>query len=149
MNKKKKKKSSEGPKPLISKKTRKRFLKLLILTILGGGGYIFSNPNVIPDPQQREQVLNAKDYLLHLNDRAQASLVDALPQTQQITSHASQLSQNGVVLGDQEINVEEVIRQAAQSLENIPQNQLQRFKTDFCADVIQNAVNNATTSATP
>lgn len=146
MGKKKKKKSKEG-KSFFSKKRKRLLFRLTIIGLLAYAGYTLANPETIKDPKRRAQVESLQQTISETSNKAQEQVVDKLPQSQKLTGLASSLSKQGVVVGDQEIYVEDAIDQVGESLKDLPKSQVQRIKADFCADVIDIALREATASS--
>lgn len=146
MSKKKKKNSSES-KPFFSKKKKRLLIKLIIFSVLGTISYALYNPNIIKDPVNRQKVLDARETVSQLNQNGQQKLTELIPQAKKLTGEDGLLSQKGLVLGDKEIFIDDLVKDVTKSLETLPSTQLTNFKADFCADVINLAVKQATASA--
>jgi len=144
---KKKKKKKDGPKPLISKKLKRRVFRSLIIFVIASLGYMMYNPNVIQDEESRDKIINLRDKILSLTNSSQEKLVEVAPQAQKLSSVVTKIPV-GDVLGDQDVYVEDIVKQASTQLEKLPYDSFQRFRTDFCADLVYNATQSATTSNT-
>ena len=146
----KKKKSKDGPKPLIKRKHKRLFFRVLIAGTLALSAYTLFNPEIIKNQAAKEKVYGARQALVSISEQSQQQVEEKLPQIQQLTSIKERIPQE-IVLGDQDIVVEEAIKQVTQNIEHLPAKQLERFRTDFCADLIKQAINacEASQSATP
>jgi hypothetical protein len=139
--KKKKKKSTDG------KKKKKKFklgglIKLVIFVLIVGSGVAMWQPELVKDEKQREQVLVAREKLLGFTNQSETIMTEKAQVLGAFSSAKDRLPKE-VVIGDQEIYVDDVIQSFAAELETLPVEQFQRFKVSFCADLVASA------SATP
>lgn len=143
MSKKSKSKASDGPRPLISKKLKKRFIRFIFLGLLISSALAFYDPNLIPNPDLRQQVEGIKSEILTYTNES-LHLPSKLPESLALDQILDNLPQ-GSVLGEEEIEVENVFGIITQQLKTLPQKEAKKIKYDFCADLIFEA----TASATP
>lgn len=136
--KKKKKLKKKKFKPI-------KLVKLLLFLLVIGSGIALWKPDLIQDEQQRQQVLSMREYLVSQSQIGSQTLVDKA-QVLGAVSLAKDKLPKEIVVGNQEIYVDEALQQVASELEMLPAEQFKRFKANFCADLVASA--SATTSAT-
>lgn len=132
---KKKKKKKDGPKPFFSKKKKRQLIKLVIFALLASSGYVLAKPEVIKDEQKRQQVEQIKEKVLSATQQGQEEISKVLPKNNNF-SQITQKIPKGVVLGEEDIYVEDAVKQVSQYIQDLPEEQINRIKSEFCADLI-------------
>lgn len=145
MSKKNKKPVSDGPKPLISRRMRRRLIRLFLLAVIGSSAYAFYDPSIIPDPAIQNQVITARTKSAQVLAETTQVLPDSLPEQLNL-SKLSQYIPQGAVLGNQQIDVENLMSTITTQLKEVPEEKAKQFKQDFCADLVRAATESSSKS---
>ena len=139
MGKKKKKKkgdSSGEAKPKLFKKKHKRFLRnLVVLLLVGGSGLVLWKPDLVKDEAQRERVEGFRDKISGITTSGQEVAVDKFSGLGKVKGLTDNIS-GEVSIGDKEVYFEEVVKAVSSELENLPIENYQKFRANFCADLV-------------
>lgn len=109
--------------------------KALVLVLLLASAAVLWNPELVPDEAQREKVKAMRDIALSLTQDGQGRVEEYAQPLSQI-HQMTQSIPKGVVLGDQEVYVEDVVMTVAGELEKLPVEQFQQFRATLCADLV-------------
>lgn len=116
-----------------------------MITLLAGGGYLVYNPSVIPYPEAQKQVIVVREKAID-----QTPVVkDAAEKVLGLTAEAAvDLAYDLRLSGEnakppEEIVVEDMVDNFSQELKNLPQNQVNKIKAQFCQDLIDEATRSA------
>lgn len=135
------KKSKSASKPFFSKKKKGFLIKLIFISALAGASYTIYDPSLISNQEKRDQVIAIKQDLV---DKVNKTLKDQdLPPILARLGSFSRYLPQGAVLGNQEIIVEDQLEQLTSHLKTLPAQQLDRLKTDLCADLVREATSSS------
>jgi len=139
---KKKKHQSDGPRPLISRRLRRRFIRLFLFATVASTAYAFYDPAIIPDEGIKGRVESLRSQALDLATQSQSKLPTSLPQEIASSNLLDKLPQ-GAILGEQQIDVDTIFSSLTSKLKQLPQDQVKQIKRDFCSDLIYEATTSA------
>lgn len=116
----------------------KKLLVLLIIIGIGTGIAALVFAERIPDETSRETVLAIRSQVLGTTDVASSGLKSTI--LNQLTSRTSEATGSyGVVVGDKEIYVEDILMDVTKDIQKLPQEQYQVLQQRMCADLIEQA----------
>jgi len=133
-----KKKSSGTVNPL--KMLRRLLLKLGPLLVIGFLVLLVLKPELIPNPEAQAKVMDMKESFL--NDSPIGEKVGWLASkaTEKFLLFAKNTKLPKQVTGlPEEVVVEDMVNELGQTLKDLPANQVEKIKANFCADVVNNA----------
>lgn len=129
------KSKSSKPKSSLLGKLIKRIFQIAVLAVLVGGVAVLYQPELITDESSRERVLGVRQVI----ENKYQELAAKPDETSEVNYSLPQVNYQAgstLVIGDQEIVVDEVITRLSQDLETWPKQAYSTFKSNFCADVV-------------
>lgn len=145
MAKKKKKLTPEQRRRRKIRKLKKRLITIaLILTALGAGYYL-TNPATAGKASQSEQIATIRDKIITYSQIGQEQAVKVLGIATEYTERALRTTKvpKQLIGGDEEIIVDQVVKNFTEEVKKLPAQQAQKIKTQICQDVIDEATQSA------
>lgn len=141
---KKSKSKSGSSSGLLSAKRMMGFFRFGLLLLLVASVIIWLKPDLVTDPVKRQQIDKLKTQSGSISQNIQSDILGLLTngQTEAITSQLPET----ILVGGEEIVVEDLIKSLTKQLEQIPASSLERFRTDFCSPLVTQAIREATSS---
>lgn len=123
---------------------------ILILAVVGLGYLAWTQPEQIPYPPLKSQVLGLKS--MESSGSANTITLDTPKLVQSAQGLVSSLSKSIKIPTNltglpEEIVVDEVVKKLGEQLITLPDSQINQVKIEFCQDVINDATRSATVSA--